>query len=279
MGNAGGDVGHACGKALVETPGQNLHVNACFQVFQKVGEHCAGVEHERLVLLAMAVSLVGVADGEPVACDLVGRAGRGVRGRRLEQACRLAVVACHVHEAQDGGDCVEQPARRARQGAVEVAGDHLKHDRSLDAHLVGQVAGAGAVAKTCLGKQRVGVAQGLAHGGGASGQGPVGDVGSAGEVDLVAHHDLAAPDAPVGAVAGPVEGDAHHMVPHACLCQRRGDVGMVVLHLAQGQALLVGHLARPFAREVLGVHVAGQDLGGQAEKPLVLAERAAPGVK
>ena len=54
---------------------------------------------------------------------------------------------------------------------------------------------------------------------------------------------------------------------------------MVVLHLAQGQALLVGHLARPFAREVLGMHVAGQDLGSKAEKPLVLAERAAPGVE
>ena len=69
------------------------------------------------------------------------------------------------------------------------------------------------------------------------------------------------------------------MVPHACLRQRRGNVGMVVLHLAQGQALLVGQVAGPFAREVLGMHVAGQDLGSKAKKPLVLAERAVPGVE
>jgi hypothetical protein len=90
-----------------------------------------------------------------------------------------------------------------------------------------------------------------------------------------ADEQLAAPHGPVRPVARAVEDRADGVAGLAVLGQAGGQVGVVVLHADELQALL---LARPRGREVVRVQVVGHDLrrhGQQAPEVLDrLAERA-----
>ena len=68
----------------------------------------------------------------------------------------------------------------------------------------------------------------------------------------VAAQQLAAPERPVGAVAGAVEHDRERLARLAVLGEARRGVRVVVLHLDERQPLLV----RPRRREVAGMQVA-----------------------
>ncbi len=88
----------------------------------------------------------------------------------------------------------------------------------------------------------------------------------------VADQDLAAPDAAVRAVARAVAGQAHHGAAQAVLDHGADDVGVVVLHQHQVQALALGpaggHVVRVQVRcqaQGLGPHQAAEPFLGRQE--------------
>ena len=81
------------------------------------------------------------------------------------------------------------------------------------------------------------------------------------EAGEVAAQQLAAPERPVGAVAGAVEDERQRRAGLAVLGQARGGVRVVVLHADELRVLL----ERPLRREVVGVEVVGDRLGAHAE--------------
>lgn len=64
----------------------------------------------------------------------------------------------------------------------------------------------------------------------------------------------------------------------AMLAHHRHDVGMVVLHLRERQAVHAALIVGPFRREVLGMQVAGQAAGLDLEQRLVTVLRLEPRV-
>ena len=114
----------------------------------------------------------------------------------------------------------------------------------------------------------------------AAGERDVAEVRDAAEGLVVADQHLAAPDRPVRAVAGAVEGEADHLVvgAEAVLAHHRGDVRVVVLDRAHLAA--VGVQPGPRRRAVAGVRVRDQQAGPDAGELLEVAfgdGRAPPG--
>ena len=127
-------------------------------------------------------------------------------------------------------------------------------------------------------EQPKGAALGVQHGGRAPrqrkrGQMPQALVAVAGGVQ-----QLAAPYRAVLPVARAVERHAQHPPGERVFAHDGGDMRVVVLHLDQRQLRLSCLLARPFAREVLGVKVAGQRVCLQVEKLLVARPGLVPGL-
>ena len=76
----------------------------------------------------------------------------------------------------------------------------------------------------------------------------------------VGDQHLSTPQRAVGSVAEAVVGDSQHRLGAAVLDHACRDVGVVMLHGDRRQV----ELRRPLARQVLGVHVVGDDLGHDA---------------
>lgn len=77
---------------------------------------------------------------------------------------------------------------------------------------------------------------------------------------VVGEQHLTAPHGTVVAVAGSVEGDSDHRLRavQTVLGHRRGDMGVVVLHLAQRQSALLGGAPCPQGGAVAGMPVGDQ---------------------
>ena len=110
----------------------------------------------------------------------------------------------------------------------------------------------------------------LAHSRIAAGQGHIGQVEAPLVAAIAAQQHFAAPDGAIRAVAGAVKAqpdDRLAAVP-AVIGQAGGQVGMVMLHLDQGQILFVGALLGVAGGQVIGMQVAGDPLWLDAEQPL-----------
>ena len=279
VGDADRRTGDPVGEPLVEAARDDGRFDALRDVVHDGADHLGLVEDERLVVGrrvlpgACGAQSQQVALRLPLAAVVLGRAGRG----RLEQAGGFALVAGHLDEAQQRRHGVEEPAGRAAGRAVETAQHHLADHRALDAHAVEQAAGGLGILEAAQVQKAERVARRLAHGRRAARQGPVGEMGGADEVRLVADEHLASPQRAVGAVARPVERDADDLAPLVRLGERRSDVGVVVLDLDERRPVGLGALARPLRAQILGVEVAGEDVGVQAEQGAVAVERLEPG--
>ena len=84
--------------------------------------------------------------------------------------------------------------------------------------------------------------------------------------EQIADEELAAPQAPIVAVAQTVHAHADRRPPAPVLHQASGDVRMVVLH---GDLLLLRQRPRELGRQVLGVQVVADHLRAHAEQTLV----------
>ncbi len=84
----------------------------------------------------------------------------------------------------------------------------------------------------------------------------------------ISHQHLAAPDGPVGAVAGAVEGHADdRLLPHvASFRHAGGDVGVVMLDADSRQAIGSCSIEGVAAGQVVWMQVVGEHLGAGAEK-------------
>ena len=120
----------------------------------------------------------------------------------------------------------------------------------------------------------VGHAQRMLYGRRAARHGHVGEVRETLERSQVGEQHFPAPDGAVHAVARAVERDAAHGAGQAVLGHHRHDVRMMVLHLGDGEALLVG----PLRREVLGMQVARDAVGFDLEQRFVAVLRLEPRV-
>ena len=145
------------------------------------------------------------------------RLGGRFAGELLELDRRLALVRDALADAEHRGDRVEQAAHPARERRVELqALAHLRpfrprhvEPRTLEVH--------------------GGDAPGLADRRLAAGQRHRLEVREPLEAGEVAAQQLAAPERPVGAVAGPVEDERERGAGLAVLGEASGGVGVVVL--------------------------------------------------
>ncbi len=97
---------------------------------------------------------------------------------------------------------------------------------------------------------------GFVNRGAAPGEGDVLQVSGAFECQVVGDKNFAAPDGPVGTVAGAVEGDADNLAIEMIFSHAGGDVRVVVLHR---DVLQVFPLKSPFGRKIIGMEIVGDD--------------------
>ena len=197
-------------------------------------------------------------------------------GELLELDGGLALVVDRVADAEQGGGRVEQAARAGGQRGVHAPGGHRGHGGPL------VLVAAGHVPRRGVAQVGRGHPPGLPDRGRAAGHRDGGEVAAALVSGEVGHEELAAPDGAVGAVAGAVEGhpdDRAVLGRVAVVGQAGGDVGVVVLHADQVQALVgVGEFQRVLGGQVLRVQVVRDHLRLDAEQPAevrdALGERA-----
>ena len=220
-------------------------------------------------------------DGDGVAVgDLCVRlvAGSGLAHRGLQQDGRLALVQRVGADAQKGAGRVEQAADGRGHGRVQAAVDHLLAHIRLLAQGCEGVGRARMLQQVERPQRAVGHAQRMPHRCRAARQGHVGEVREPLERALVGEQHLTSPDGAIGPVARAVERDAAHRAGQPVLAHHRHDVGMVVLHLRERQAVHAALIVGPFRREVLGMQVAGQAAGLDLEQRLVTVLRLEPRV-
>ena len=200
----------------------------------------------------------------------IGRSDIGTIGRHLQLHCRLGLVVHAAPYAEHGRDAIEQPPAARRHGAVEPPLDLPLYDISLPpVYIAGKRQHRHVLAVQGV-QVREGHAVGSLHGGIAAGKGDILQVPLARKAPVVGDEELPAPHSTIRAVAGAVEGNADNRPLQPVLHHAAHDVGVVVLHRDQLQALVPLHpLPGIPGGEVVRVQVTGDDLWLEAEEPLV----------
>ena len=137
-------------------------------------------------------------------------------GGILQRHGRLALEADHRRQPAEGGHGVEQPAHAAGARANGPAAPASTAARPFRWALNQSAACSAAPVAEHLEQQPQGRAPRLAHGRVAAGQGERAQMGHAAKLRALAQQHLAAPDGPVGAIAGAVPGEPQHGPRNPC---------------------------------------------------------------
>jgi len=198
------------------------------------------------------------------------------RGPHLELDRRLTLVGDLVSHAGESGDGVEQPPAAGGERRVDAGVDLPLHDREF---LVGkrELRACGAAAQQprralepALAEQRVAPAERraprLLDGCRAARQRQLLEMSHAAIAEQITDEHLAAPEAPVVAVAQTVHADTDHGLFPAVLYEARGDVSVMMLH---GDLLILRQREGVLGGQILGVQVVADHLRLEAEQLLV----------
>ena len=93
-------------------------------------------------------------------------------------------------------------------------------------------------------------------------------MGRAAESAIIADKELAAPDRPIGAEAGTVEGDTDHGLFEPVIRHATGDVRLMMLHCQSRRR--VGPFAAIASGRVVGMQVVDKQLRTKLEQPLIV---------
>ena len=277
-----GDVCRGARDGDMEVERESVGGRSGFNFLQKCLKECflvqnIGAVQPRWARCEIAGAVVGKTGDFAVQCTPSG-------GFELDGG--FALVGCLAANAQNRGCGIKQATHAAGARAVDAALDHrCRYAARLLVKAVQEPHGSRVLEQVEFAEQGKGIAAGIVYGCGATGKRPSAQMRDALKIGETGDKKLTAPYGAIGAGARAIEGDAENACigrKPACgnrLCHYARDVRMMVLDFDKRQIVLPCLLARPLARQIVGMHVACQGGRRQVKEAFQTRARGAPSIE